>query len=66
MPLLPLAGPLFEGMEFPTGEVAKKVREPRLCHTKMTPSGFVVNANIPTSRFGVDLAIVAFAEDEAR
>lgn len=26
VPLLPLAGPLFEGMEFPTGEVAKKVR----------------------------------------
>lgn len=25
VPLLPLAGPLFEGMEFPTGEVAKKV-----------------------------------------
>lgn len=26
VPLLPLAGQLFEGMEFPTGEVAKKVR----------------------------------------
>ncbi|CAN0194932.1 unnamed protein product [Ectocarpus sp. 6 AP-2014] len=25
VPLLPLAGPLFEGMEFPTGEVTKKV-----------------------------------------
>ena len=25
VPLLPLAGQLFEGMEFPTGEVAKKV-----------------------------------------
>lgn len=27
VPLLPLAGPFLEGKEFPTGEVAKKVRK---------------------------------------
>lgn len=36
VPLLPLAGQLFEGMEFPTGEVAKKARNAPLrspCNT---------------------------------
>lgn len=53
VPLLPLAGPLFEGMEFPTGEVAKKVREPWLCHAKMAPSGCVVYAiHLPAQGWG--------------
>lgn len=39
VPLLPLAGQLFEGMEFPTGEVAKKVRNRResLCFDTTQP-----------------------------